>query len=211
MQDLEGSVDVQAFGVLKDEVDIPDVVPGQHGQRPDLEPRRGHGQLNGGHDLAESVGAAVGFVSGAVAVQGEHHVVQVPEVLAAFRPEQAVAVHGGVESLLLRMADDLTDVIADQRLAAPDAQADGSRRLHLVNQSRDLGGGHLGILACRNLAVVAARVAAVGHRQHDVDRAAPAQGEVSHAPQSHADHVSQLHRCFSPCPGKSEMYHDPGH
>ena len=79
-----------------------------------------------------------------------------------------------------QVADDLTDILTEQRLAAHDTGATHPARSQLVDGRQPLGGAHLVNLLQGDLAIGAAKIAAVGQRQRHLERTLLVQ-ETAHA------------------------------
>ena len=113
-----------------------------------------------------------------VAVEGDVDVVGGLQRGGALGDQVAVGVDGDEEPGLAGVVDDVPDVVAHQGLAAPQADALAAGRGRLAQEAADVIGGHLRGPAGRELAVEAVAGAAVGEREHEVERYTPAQDAV---------------------------------
>ena len=96
------------------------------------------------------------------------------------------------------MADDLTDIPTEQRLAAHDTGATHPARSQLVDGGEPLSGAHLVTLLQRDLAIGAAKIAAVGQRQRHLERTFLSQ-ETAHAKLDDGQRIARraVHRASS--------------
>src|SRR6516162_1308799 len=95
---------------------------------------------------------------------GEDEIDVVEERLAAL-VEIQIGVQRDEEAVRFGEGDDLAEIVADQRLAAGEAEAHDAHALQLAEQQLDVRQGEMTRIEERRVAVAAAQVAAVGDRE----------------------------------------------